>query len=467
MNEERGTRRRARQGWRLTTPAVSQRLTLALTLALTLLSAPRLTSAQDTTFREGVRIGLRYDPGLRPGVIVLPIAGPAGDSAVAILQRDLDYGDRVTMITGDGIRAASAAIGAGGTGSGTAGTPNYKLIASLGAAAVVRATITGSALHVALHDISARRIVQVHDFVLAGAPLSAEWRLEVHAASDEIERWITGTRGIAATRVLFVRDGQVWLTDSDGSGARPVSDRGLSLSPAWHPGGRQIAYSAFGDRGTQIVVRDLASGSARWLSATPGGLNVTPVFSPDGNTLVYAHGEDEGTDLVATPALESGAGRRITVGRGSDNVSPSFSPDGRRLAYTSGRSGHPEIYITDVDGTNADLLTPYAFGDQYYRSNPDWSPDGRVIAFQSQLNGVFQVMTINLRDRGIRQLTSEGRNEDPSWAPDGRHLVFTSTRTGTKQLFVLDVESGRSRQLTTGRAARLAAWSPDLARTLH
>jgi TolB protein len=110
-------------------------------------------------------------------------------------------------------------------------------------------------------------------------------------------------------------------------------------------------------------------------------------------------------------------------------------------------------------------LTTYLAGDQSYRSNPAWSPDGRVVAFQSQVAGRFQIMTISLRDRSMKQLTSEGINEDPAWAPDGRHIVFTSTRTGTKQLFVLDAETGRARQLTRTGGARLAAWSRVLDRT--
>jgi TolB protein len=213
-----------------------------------------------------------------------------------------------------------------------------------------------------------------------------------------------------------------------------------------------------------IDVQDLQANTIRTLVATPGGLNSAPVFSPDGNSIVYAHGDEVGTDLFAANPFSNDPGRRITVGRGTDNTQPTFSPDGRQIAFTSGRSGHPEIYITDVDGTNADLLTPYAFGDENYRSGADWSPDGRTVALSAMTAGVFQVMTINLRDRSMKQLTSDGRNEDPSWAPDSRHIVFTSNRTTVKQLWVLDVESGRARQLTFGSEARLSAWSRPLVR---
>ena len=74
--------------------------------------------------------------------------------------------------------------------------------------------------------------------------------------------------------------------------------------------------------------------------------------------------------------------------------------------------------------------------------------------------------TISLRDKAVRRLTSEGRNEDPSWAPDSRHVVVASTRTGSQQLFVVDAETGRARQLTHGAGgARMAAWSPSSGRT--
>lgn len=431
-------------------------VTAAGGLLLLALAAPAAHAQRDTT--QGVRIGLTYKAGTRPGVVVLPVTGVAGDSTSAILERDLDFGDRVSVIGGEAARSLQPAASA-------AGRINYELAARLGGAAVLQVSTTGSSAHVVLHDVAGKRVMNVRDFPLAaGAPAAQAWRLSVHAIADEVERWITGVRGIAATRIAYVRDGQVWVVDSDGEHARALGGGTGQLSPSWHPTGRYIAYSQFQRTGTQIIVRDLVAGSARALVASPGGLNLTPAFSRAEHELVaYAHGLAEGTDIVTADWTATTRARRVTVGRGTENVGPTFSPDGRRMAFTSGRLGHPEVYITDVDGTNAELLTPYEFGDESYRSSPDWSPDGRNVAFQSRIGGRFQVMTISLRDRSVKQLTSDGANEDPSWAPDGRHLVFTSTRTGTRQLFVLDMETGRTRQLTRGSAARLAAWSPFLA----
>lgn len=413
-------------------------MSAALAVALGLMIAAGAARAQDSTPR-GVRIGLAYESGAKPGVVVGIVRGPLGDSVRAILQRDLDNSDLVEVIGLDGTPAAATVVA---VGPGI----NYTMWKAIGAAAALQMSLVPGALHIAAHDVAKKTVLQTRDFPLAGAPGSAEWRMSLHAASDDVERWLTGTRGIAATRILFVRGGRVLVIDSDGWGARALTaEGGTVLSPAWHPSAKLFAYSTVSGGGWRIMLRDFGGGPARALGTTPQGLNMTPAFSPDGASLAYAHGEEEGTDLYIVPVsglAATGDARRITVGRGTDNLSPTFSPDGRRIAFTSGRMGHPEVYLADADGANPELLTPFAFGEEAYRSNPDWSPDGRQVAYQSQLGGVFQLMVIGLRDRAVRQLTSEGRNEDPSWAPDGRHLVFSSTRTGVRELFVLDVESG-------------------------
>jgi len=432
----------------------------ALTFAATTFAPLARVHSQDT-LQKAVQLVLRYDPGTKPGVLVLRVAGANGDSIRAILQRDFDNGDRINVIAGDE---------GGFPDAPTAGrNSNYPLYGRMGAHVLVQVTPTATGLHVAVHDVAQAKVARVHDFALDGTPSSRDWRMSVHAVSDELEAWITGVRGIAATRVAYVqgvRGGKLYVIDSDGAFPTPAGDEAGVMSPSWHPKGTHLAYSVVGSRGCcQIYVYDFAAASTRQITAVGGGLNSTPVFAPDGVVIVYTHGEEAGTDLFATTVFERGPARRITVGRGTDNTSPTFSPDGRRLAFTSGRLGHPEVYISDADGTNPQLLTADKLGDQNYRANPDWSPDGRLIAYQAQqTDGRFQLNTISLRDRSVKQHTSEGSNEDASWAPDSRHLIFSSTRTGSKQLFVIDTESGRWRQLTRNGGVRLPAWSPPLKR---
>jgi TolB protein len=432
-------------------------LSLPLIAALVAAAVPGWADAQDSTWREGVRITGIYDPGVKPGVLVLPVDGPGGDSLRAIIQRDFEYGHRMNVIA---LPAAQVPpLGANGTG------PNYPLYVKLGADALVQITQTTFGIHLVIHNARRGQIGPSRTFPLPSPSGSPEWRLAVHTVADGVEEQLTSVRGIAATRILYASQGRIWQIDSDGANPTPVSPampRGdIAMSPAWHPRGSHIAYSTVTSAGHQVVIRE-AGGATRPLRLG-NGLIMSPTFAPDGSTLVYAYGEERGIDLYAVNAFGSEPPRRITLGRGRENVSPSFNPrDGRQIAFTSDRTGLKNIYISDADGTNAEPLVP-GIGDQSYRSDPDWSPDGQLIAFQSQIDGNFQLMTIGARDRRVRQLTSAGANETPSWAPDSRHLLFTSNRGGTRQIWIVDTESSTFRQLTHAPGgARLAAWSRAL-----
>ncbi len=414
--------------------------------------SPDLLRAQDTTVAPGVRLGLNYDPGTKPGVIVLPVQDEYGDDSLrTIVQRDLDYSDRVNVIALDDE-----------TLSGLAPRPgekiNFALLAKFGAALLVRMTPTTQGLHVAAYDVSRGQLLQSEHFLFDRR--DRDWRFTVHGVSDQIEQWVFGKRGIGQTRIAYVNDGMLRIVDSDGAETRSITTGKGALSPAWSPTGESVVYTVLGNNGTQVEELDVRRGGTRRVSQIRAGLNITPIYEPDGSGILYAQGTGNGTDLIF--AGFDGEPRRITAGRGTDNTSPSYSPDGRQLAFVSGKSGQPQVYIMDADGSNVQLLTPYTVGTRSYRASPDWSPDGRAIAYEQQ-NGNFQIWMIDVRDRNPKQLTSEGENEDPSWAPDGRHIVFSSTRSGDKQLWILDTESGRARQLTHSKGARLAAWSPILA----
>ena len=445
------------------------------------LLAVLLTVVQDTSaIDRGVRIGIIYRPGVRPGLVMLPRQGAGLDSARAIIARDLDYSDRFEVITlpgGDSIRLASpgpsrgqstppprssSGTGARGGAQATAGALNYPLYQALGADFALDVTAAADTTVVTLHDVAAggvRRAVRAR----LPAPGAPDFRQAIHRLADQVLQAAIGTAGIAATRVLFVKDGKVYQIDQDGAELKLVSasDR-QAMSPAWGADGHRFAYMEFQAGRGQLFLQEMATGKRTPVATTGAVLDFTPAFSPDGRTLAFSRATEEGTDLYTINIKDNCCLRRLTVGRFSDNLSPTFNPDGQRIAFVSTRPGLPQIYVMAADGTDQQLFAPFDYGVTGSSNAPDWSPDGQSVAFHRDVAGTLQVFVLDVRTRAVRQLTSVGRNEDPTWAPDSRHLAFVSDRSGYRQLWIIDLDTGRIRPLLQQSGARLPAWSPRL-----
>ena len=449
-----------------------------------LLLAALLVMQDTSAIDRGVRIGIIYRPGVRPGLVALPRSGGGAglDSVRAIIARDLDYSDRFEIITlpgGDSIRLSSSTAGTpptpargstsrSGTArqSSTGGTAslNYPLYQALGADFALDITRAGDTTLATLHDIAAASVRRTVRATLP-PPTSPDFRLAVHRLGDQVVQAALGVTGIGATRVLFVREGKVYQIDQDGADQKLVSSTNRqAMSPAWAADGRHFAYMEFQAGKGWLYFQEMGTGTDKRtaVSTTGTALDFTPAFSPDQQTMVFSRATEEGTDLYSINIKSNCCLRRLTVGRFSDNLSPTFSPDGQRIAFVSTRPGLPQIYVMAADGTDQQLFAPFDYGVTGSSNAPEWSPDGQSVAFHRDVAGTLQVFVLDVRTRTVRQLTSVGRNEDPTWAPDSRHLAFVSDRSGYRQLWIIDLETGRIRPLLQQSGARLPAWSPRL-----
>jgi Tol biopolymer transport system component len=137
-----------------------------------------------------------------------------------------------------------------------------------------------------------------------------------------------------------------------------------------------------------------------------------------------------------------------------------------QFAFASDRAvaGIPQIWLANIDGTNAVQLTNRPEG----ACQPAWRSDGMQLVFVSPckkneekyLNSALYL--INADGSGERQLTDGiGGDYDPSWAPNSR-IVFASDRSNIPNIYVIDPEAGGEPEALTRNSPNFQpSWSPD------
>jgi eukaryotic-like serine/threonine-protein kinase len=137
-----------------------------------------------------------------------------------------------------------------------------------------------------------------------------------------------------------------------------------------------------------------------------------------------------------------------------------------QIAFTSDRTGVPQIYLANVDGSGLQPLTNLSDG----ACQPSWSNNGTRLVFTSpcRINTDTyrdsNLYIINADGSGLTALaTVPGGDFDPDWSPNDDRLAFTSLRDGTKEIYVLSLDSMQVTRLTTSLSTEESskpAWSP-------
>lgn len=85
-----------------------------------------------------------------------------------------------------------------------------------------------------------------------------------------------------------------------------------------------------------------------------------------------------------------------------------------QIAFVSDRSGNPDIYVMDADGSNVQRLSSTRAGENC----PDWSPDGTRIVFASWRGGDGEIYVMDADGGNLQRLTDNRFEEEfPAWRP--------------------------------------------------
>ena len=231
--------------------------------------------------------------------------------------------------------------------------------------------------------------------------------------------------------------------------------------PAWMPDGKEIIFTAK---------------SSLWRLAVPGENTPTriPYVGEDGlmpaisrsqpgkpARLVYVRSFRDGNFWrieTSAPGAPSTSLPVMAISSTKPEYHCQFSPDGRRVAFSSGRSGDPEIWISDPDGSNAVQLTSMGAVDSTW---PHWSPDGQLIAFSSNGEGEWDIYVVPTVGGKPRRLTSHPAIDiHPTFSRDGKWIYFSSMRSGDYRVWKMPAGGGDAVQVTPNQG-RGAFESPD------
>ncbi|MFL6855923.1 MAG: S9 family peptidase [Sphingomicrobium sp.] len=272
--------------------------------------------------------------------------------------------------------------------------------------------------------------------------------------SEWLPQWSADGRWLAflADRGGEDAKAQVWLMPADGGEARQVTKLPDGVEDfVWSPDGRRLAVIAWDPERSE---------------GTPKPKNPPPIV-----TSRYQFKED-GTGYLTSRRkhlyvvdVDGGKAALLTPGDHDEQL-PAWSPDGRTIAYVTKRGADPDrhlnfdIYLVapEAGATERQLTSfPGSDLDPYWESRPSWSPDGRRIAYLQSGEDkwiYYAPWQLAVIDASTGKSTLPAPIDmslyKPRWAPDGRSVLSLVERNRETHLSRIDLADGRVTALTNG-----------------
>lgn len=310
----------------------------------------------------------------------------------------------------------------------------FSIVPAQNAAFTINASSSGSTIE--------GKVTDHNGAVAVGRTYSGSARGKVHAFVDDIVQTLTGSKGIASSKIAFVsnRTGhkEIYTADYDGFSVQQFTrDNSISVSPRLSGDGRQLLYTGYKSGYADVWRITFSSGAHERIIKFPG-TNSGAALSPDGSRIAVTLSKDGNPELYITGA-NGDSPRRLTRTPAVES-SPSWSPNGSELVYSCDDQGGPQLYrvSTGFGVGPRRIATGYS-----YCTEPDWSPDGKSIVFNIREGGAFQVAVVSLSGGPTRVLAA---GERPAWGPDSRHVIYAQGGA----LYIIDSQTGKKAKVVDG-----------------
>ncbi len=279
-----------------------------------------------------------------------------------------------------------------------------------------------------------------------------------HYISDGIYEEITGIKGIASTKILYITENESFnlvIADADGSNEQILlKSNEPIISPSWSPDSKKVAYVSFESGMAKVYIQDIASGERELAIKNPYQIS-SPSWSPDGKFLSLTMYQDGNAEIYILN-LKNKNLTRLTKHYSIDTES-SWSPKGSKIIFTSGRSGSPQLYELDLRRSNAKPKRLTFDGN--YNAKGTYLPNNEGIVFVHRENKNFQIAIKYFSENFIRPLTNAQLDESPSISPNGNVIVYAIKDKGMGLLAGVTLSGAKFRLPARKGSVREPSWS--------
>ncbi len=277
----------------------------------------------------------------------------------------------------------------------------------------------------------------------------------VSSAGDYFPAFSPSGRSLAFIRTAASQNqrAELFVQKLGQATARPlISEVGVITGLTWISEDK-VVFSSDRSGAQRLWSMSLQQRRPAMLSGTQGDA-IEPNALPAEHALVYTT-QFWNSDIWRIP-LRAGHQPpiKLIASSGIDD-SAQYSPDGKHIAFVSDRSGHPEIWFCQADGS---IPTQMSHRNGPSVGSPRWSPDGKQIAYDGLANGHSAIFIMNVSRRSSRIFVNgAGDYMMPTWSRDGRRIYFTAQNEN--KIMRQAVTSGVPEVITNGRGETFEA--PD------